>query len=428
MLWTLAATEDLTTLLFSLPARDQGGLTITRGVRFLLRQVGFLPGPGVCGIGAVTGYGWGTKLLWEGVLNGIPAARPTPGYGAAFPTDEAWVALVPDGGRVEDGRSRFARAVRASVREAVEDALDRGWRPGESVGLVHAVVLGEVDLWRNFYLVHRMNQTRKRFIELMPSTPITGVMREFGFHGPTMSVSSMCASGNAALLTAKQWLDAGVASDVIVLATDISANPENIRPFVDLGVAVADRHPLDGCRPFQEGSKGFVVGEASVALVVTSPPNGAYATIRGGAMTHDAHHVISIEPSHEQIRRCVSAALRSAGTDAADVRYLHAHGPGTKQCDTAEGTLFDEMFPEAKGIFSVKPLTGHCQGAAAAVELAVSCVAFETGVIPAPPRVAEGHPRLLDGPTVRERGPMLKTSIGMGGNNSAVVLDEPPED
>ena len=49
---------------------------------------------------------------------------------------------------------------------------------GASVGLVHAIVLGEVDLWRDFYLVHDMNQTRKRFIELMPSTPLTAVMRD----------------------------------------------------------------------------------------------------------------------------------------------------------------------------------------------------------------------------------------------------------
>src|SRR5271165_7115824 len=32
----------------------------------------------LCGVGAVTGYGWGHKLLVEGLLSGETALRPTP--------------------------------------------------------------------------------------------------------------------------------------------------------------------------------------------------------------------------------------------------------------------------------------------------------------------------------------------------------------
>jgi hypothetical protein len=39
--------------------------------------------------------------------------------------------------------------------------------------------------------------------------------------------------------------------------------------------------------------------------------------------------------------------------------------------------------------------------------------------------VATGHARLVSGLVRRVRGPVLKSSIGMGGNNSVVVLDEP---
>jgi 3-oxoacyl-[acyl-carrier-protein] synthase II len=384
-----------------------------------------MPSTTICGIGAITGYGWGRKYLWEGVTSGEPAAQLVPGFGGVFEHDEAWLALVPAGGDPTDGRGRFGRAVHAAVREAVDDATDRGWRRGDVVGVVHAIVLGEVELWRDFYLVHGMRHTRKQFIELMPSTPLTTMMREHNFHGPCMGVTAMCASGNAGLLTAKMWLEAGIATDVIVVATDISVTPENLKPFVDLGVCVVDRPSLDGCRPFQEGSGGFIVGEASVAMVVSSKPSGGYATLRGGAMTQDAHHVISIDPSHAELHRCWRTGLANAGLDGHEVAYLNAHGPGTRQCDQAEAALFDEYLPEADGLFSVKPLTGHCQGAAAAVEVAVSCMAFDIGWVPAPPRVAPGHPRLLSGLVRRRPGPVLKSSVGMGGNNSVVVLDEP---
>ena len=379
----------------------------------------------ISGLGAVTGYGWGRKYLWEGVTSGEPAAQLTPGFGEVLRDDAAWLALVPEIG--EDGRSRFTRAVQAAVREAVEDATDRGWRPGEMVGVVHAIVLGEVELWRDFYLVHGMRRSRKQFIELMPSTPLTAIMREHGFHGPCMGVMAMCASGNAGLLTAKQWIDAGVATDVVVVATDISVTPHHLRPFVDLGVCIVDRPPLDACRPFQQGSGGFSVGEASVATVVSGSPAGGYARILGGALTHDGHHAISIAPGHPEVRRCWTTALASAGVRGEEVAYLNAHGPGTRQCDTTEAELFDELLPNAAGLYSFKPLTGHCQGAAALVEVAVSCMAYETGWIPAPPQVAPGHPRLVSGLTRREPGPTVKSSIGMGGNNSMIVLDEPLE-
>ena len=48
---------------------------------------------------------------------------------------------------------------------------------------------------------------------------------------------------------------------------------------------------------------------------------------------------------------------------------------------------------------------------------------FERGVIPAPPRVAKVHPRLLDGPTACVEGPVVKSSLGMGGHNGVMVLE-----
>ena len=44
-------------------------------------------------------------------------------------------------------------------------------------------------------------------------------------------------------------------------------------------------------------------------------------------------------------------------------------------------------------------------------------------MIPAPPRVAKGHPRLLDGPTACVEGPVVKSSLGMGGHNGVLVLE-----
>lgn len=377
----------------------------------------------IIGVGAVTGYGWGVEPLWEGLLSGKPAADLVPGYGAEG--ESAWLARVPAGGDQRDGASRSARAMRFAAREAIADATRRGWTPGRRVGLLHAVVIPEIEEWRQFYLDDGGERKVREYLALMPSTPVSMLMQEYGFHGPAMNVSAMCASGNAGLITAKTWLDTGMVDDVVFIATDLSLTPENVEHFVKLGVAIVDVEPLDACRPFQQGSRGFAVGEASVSFVLSGRGNAPYAELRGGAMTHDAFHVTSVDPARTQVDECVREALRAADVRPEDVRYINAHGPGTRQCDTAEAGVLDEIFDGRPEIFSVKPLAGHCQGAAAAVEVAATALGYEHGVIPAPPTVAPGHPRLLDGATRIDGGVTLKTSLGMGGQNSAVVLAPP---
>jgi 3-oxoacyl-[acyl-carrier-protein] synthase II len=382
-------------------------------------------GANIVGLGAVTGYGWGAGALWDGLLSGKPAANLYEGYGEDG--GSAWLAMVPAGGDPRDGASRSARAMRAAAREAITDASARGWTPGARVGLLHAVVIPEVEEWRNFYVEEGSQRRVRDYLALMPSTPVSMLMQEYGFHGPAMNVSAMCSSGNAGLITAKMWLDAGLVDDVVFISTDLSLTPENVAHFVKLGVAVVDVEPLDACRPFQAGSRGFPAGEASIGYVLTRRGGTAYTTMLGGAMTHDAFHLTSVDPGRTYVDMCVREALTAARVDAADVRYLNAHGPGTQQCDTAEAGILDELFDGRPEIFSVKPLAGHCQGAAAAVELAATVLGYERGVIPAPPTVAPGHARLLDGATPMADGLTLKTSLGMGGHNSAVVLSAPGE-
>lgn len=375
----------------------------------------------ITGIGTVTGYGWGAHHLWNGLMSGKPAATLVDGYGPGR-DQSVWLARVPAGGDPADGDSRSARAMRAAAREAITDACDRGWMPGRRVGVLHAVVLPEIEGWREFYLTDGGRRRVRDYLALMPSTPVSMLMQEYGFHGPAMNVSAMCASGNAGLITAKMWLDAGFADDVVFVATDLSLTPENVDHFTRLGVAVVDTEPLDACRPFQEGSRGFAVGEAAVGFVLSTRADSPYVGVLGGAMSHDAYHVTSVDPARVHIDECVRGALHSAEVLPKQVRYLNAHGPGTQQCDTAESAVLDDVLAGRPQIYSVKPLAGHCQGAAAAVEIAAAALGYAHGVVPAPPTVAPGHPRLLDGPTPMADGITLKTSLGMGGQNSAVVL------
>ncbi|WP_433193258.1 beta-ketoacyl synthase N-terminal-like domain-containing protein [Nocardia sp. CA-107356] len=375
----------------------------------------------IAGIGAVTGYGWGREVLWQGLLSGKSAATLQPGYGTGR-DEQAWVSLIPDGGDPLVSTSIYGRALQESAREAIADASARGWRPGRTVGVLHAIVLGDVGNWRDFYLLDHGHRRSRDYLRLLPSTPISVLQQEFGFHGPAMNVSAACSSANVALITAKLWLRSGIADDVICVATDMSATPEMLEHFVRLGAAVGDAEPLAACRPFQEGSRGFSMGEASVAFVLSRSVERPYAAVLGGGMTNDAYHVVSVDPGHTKIFDCARLALDDAAIAPADVRYFNAHGTGTQQCDVAERDLLARMFHDRPHVYSVKPLAGHCQGAAAGVEVAAAALGYDRGIVPAAPIIAPAYERLLDGPMPFEGGITVKLSLGMGGNNSMVVL------
>jgi 3-oxoacyl-[acyl-carrier-protein] synthase II len=392
----------------------------------------FSPPPGrdnpmyVNGLGAVTGFGWGVDAQWKGFESGESAVTLQSGFEEYADSGEVYIAMIPEGGRQKAGWSRFMKGFDASANEAIADALARGWVPGPSVGVIHNTVFGDIGIWREYYNLKRRVRPRQ-WVNMMPSTVFANLVIEHHFTGPTMGLIGMCAGGNIAAITAKMWLDTGFASDVIIVGTDISGEvKEGLNGFVDLGVSAVDAPAYEACRPFQEGSRGFVAGEASVSVVVSNQPNGARASILGGSSTNDGYHATTIDPSWEQIRLCYHQALKRSGVDASEIAYINAHGPGTKNCDAAEAAMFDEIFPDAHGMFAVKPVLGHCLGAASNAEWLATLYAYETGFIPAPPLVSPGHPRLITGRTACEPGLMFKSALGMGGFNSGIIF-APPE-
>jgi 3-oxoacyl-[acyl-carrier-protein] synthase II len=384
----------------------------------------------IVGLGVVSGYGWGRETFWGGLSGGKPAARLIGGYGEDK-SESAWLALVPEGGDPDDGEGLYGRSFMAAAREAVADARARGWIPGARVGVISVGCFNDMYGWTEFSS-GRASRSRD-FVRVLPSTPVSMFMHEFGFHGPSMMVSATCASTNNALLIAKLWLDADKVDDVVVVAADLSFTPEIVSGFTRLGAAAVDIEPLEACRPFQDGGKGFGPGEAAVGFVMSSRQLAGfltvsratpYAALLGGAMTSDAHHATGMDPSHAEVIRCVAEAIDDARVDPTEVRYLNAHGTGTKQCTDAETHFLDEVFgADIPHIYALKPLVGHCLAGAGAIELAGTLMGYERKQVPASRIVSAGHhPRLLDGLTPLEGGLTLKTSMGMGGYNSAVVV------
>jgi 3-oxoacyl-[acyl-carrier-protein] synthase II len=374
--------------------------------------------PTICGVGAVSGYGWGADALWKGALSGRSAVRPIDFEGHTY-----LAARPPEGGCSDDHPSRYGRALFAATREAVVDAQSTGWSPGRRVGLIGASSIGDVE-YRRSYLLHQGGKLRGRdYLGLMPSTAPAMLMRDLGFiGGPVMNIQAACASFNVALVLANLWLATGMATDVIVATSDFSAMPEDAAQFSKLGALATCGDPLDVCRPFQPGSKGFVVGEAAAALVLSTRGDSPYGSVLGGSMLHDPYHPIAINPDLSCLYDTFEGALVSAGVDVDDVSYLYTHGTGTAQNDAAEIAVSEKILNPDVTFVATKPLTGHCQGASAGVEAVLIALSSARRLLPSVLPVESPYWALAPGTEALRPGLILKSAIGMGGFNSAVVF------
>ena len=87
------------------------------------------------------------------------------------------------------------------------------------------------------------------------------------------------------------------------------------------------------------------------------------------------------------------AALRRADVDPKRVGYINAHGTSTPLGDLAETRAIKQVFGEYASelaVSSTKSVTGHCFGAAGAIEAMMCVLAVHHGVLP--PTANYEHP------------------------------------
>jgi 3-oxoacyl-[acyl-carrier-protein] synthase-1 len=240
--------------------------------------------------------------------------------------------------------------------------------------------------------------------------------RGFGASGPVMTVNTACTSGLTALALARDLIDAGRCRHALVLGVELANRLSGVG-FGALGLLSAST-----AKPCDRDRDGLVLGEAFAAVVVSG--SGAWR-IAAAASEIDPSGFSAPAPNESIFARAMSAALSTAGWNAADVDLLKLQAGGSPTGDLAEARAIRGIFAPPPRAVSFKGAIGHTLGASGPAELALLLAALARGRVP--PTAGFHHPdpevglepRAADGRSVRR---VLFNLAGFGGHVASLAL------
>ncbi|MDP2317294.1 MAG: beta-ketoacyl-ACP synthase II [Pseudomonadota bacterium] len=260
---------------------------------------------------------------------------------------------------------------------------------------------------------------------------------EYGAQGPSLCVTTACATGNHSIGEAWRAIRYGDADVVVAGGSEAAITPVGIAGFMVMkALSKRNDDPSTACRPFDNERDGFVMGEGAGIVILEELEHARargveiLAELVGYSLTNDAHHDTAPAPGGAGAVRCMRLALASAGVDPTEVDYINAHGTSTPQNDSSETQAIKTVFGDHARrvlISSTKGVTGHLLGAAGGVEAVAAVRALHSGVVPPTANLVNPDPACdLDyvPGVARKANPRIVVSnaFGFGGTNASLVF------
>jgi 3-oxoacyl-[acyl-carrier-protein] synthase II len=402
----------------------------------------------VTGLGAVTPLGNDVQTTWDGLLAGESAAGEITRFDAsAYHTHFACEAkgFVPTE-FIEHKQARrmdrFAQMIVAAARMAEQDSgLDVAAEP-DRIGVAVATGIGGLKAYQDCYDTLRDRGPDRvnpfSIPAIIQNMGAAWVSMELGTKGPLSSQCTACAASNMAIGESMDAIRLGRAE--VMLAGGAEA------PITEVGIAgfgamraLSRRNddPKRASRPFDMDRDGFVMGEAGAILVLEelehARARGAkiYGELLGYGLSSDATHITEPDPTGENPARSMRNAMADGGVDPGEIDYINAHGTSTPLGDAAETRVIKIALGEENArktpVSSTKGATGHCLGAAGAVEAIFSVLACRDGKLPPTINYESEDPACdLDYIPNKARDADVRiacsNSFGFGGHNATIVI------
>jgi 3-oxoacyl-[acyl-carrier-protein] synthase II len=402
----------------------------------------------VTGLGALTPLGTDVETSWDNLTAGRSGAGPITQFDAGdFAVHFACEVDGFDPTEYIDRKQarrmdRFAHLIVAAARQAERDAGLEIDKESDRIGAAIATGIGGLKAFQDCYdeLLERGPDRVNPFSipEIIPNMGAAWVSMQLGTQGPLSSQCTACAASNMAIGDGLDAIRLGRADVMLCGGTEAPITVVGIAGFSAMrALSRRNGEPEKASRPFDAGRDGFVMGEAGAVVVLEelehARARGAtiYAELLGYGVSSDARHITEPDPSGQNPARAMTMAFRDAGVSADEIDYINAHGTSTPLGDASETRVLKIALGEENArktpVSSTKGATGHCLGAAGAVEAIFSILAVNRGVLPPTINYEEPDPACdLDYIPNESREADVRTSVsnsfGFGGHNATVVF------
>ena len=403
----------------------------------------------ITGLGAVTPLANDVESSWSRLLAGESGAGEITQFDhSEYPVHFACELKEFDPTQWIDRKAarrmdRFAQMILAAARQAETDSgLDISKEP-ERVGASIATGIGGLRSFQECYdvLLQRGPDRVSPFSipSIIPNMGAGWVSIELGTKGPLMSECTACAASNMAIGDALDSIRVGRADAMLAGGTEAPVTAVGIAGF-DSMRALSRRNgdPTKASRPFDAERDGLVMGEAAAVLVLEeleyAKARGAkiYGELVGYGVSADAAHMTEPDPTGENPARAMKMAFEDAGVDPSEIGYVNAHATSTPVGDASETRVLKKALGDENAvktpISSTKGATGHCFGAAGAVEAVFTVLAVRDRKLPPTINYEVEDPSCdLDYiPNEARDAPDLdvacSNSFGFGGHNACIVV------
>lgn len=403
----------------------------------------------ITGMGTVNPVGNTLSEYWDGIKNGKSGIGPitrfdpkdhTTKIAAEIKNFKASERMDPKDARKMETFSHYAVA---SAIEAWENTrLGKTGVDPERLGVILGVGMGGFETLEDAFttLINRGPQR-------IPPLTVPKIISNIGpgniaillnAQGPSYSLATACASGTDAIGNSYRMIVDDICDVVITGGVEAIITPLGIAGFNALHALSTkyNNDPQRASRPFDRDRDGFVMGEGAAILVLEELEHalarGAHIhaeVVSVGAST-DANHLTAPHPEGRGAIQAVKMALRMAGLQPTDIDYINAHGTSTEINDAVETKVIKSVFAEHAyklKVSSTKSMTGHCIGAAGAMEAIVCAKALEDQFYPPTINLDNPDPECdLDYiPHKGIKAPMkyaMSNSLGFGGHNGILIF------
>jgi len=402
----------------------------------------------ITGLGALTPLGTDVESTWDALVAGRSGAAEitqfdSTDYAVHFACEVKGFDPTEYIDRKQARRmDRFAHLIVAAARQAEADSGISIEAEPDRIGAAIATGIGGLKAFQDCHseLLERGPDRVNPFSipEIIPNMGAAWVSMQLGTQGPLSSQCTACAASNMAIGDGLDAIRLGRADVMLCGGTEAPVTEVGIAGFSAMR-ALSRRNdaPEKASRPFDSGRDGFVMGEAGAVVVLEelehARARGAkiYAELLGYGLSSDAQHITEPDPSGKNPARAMTMAFGDAGIDPGEIDYINAHGTSTPLGDAAETRVIKLALGEENArktpVSSTKGATGHCLGAAGAVEAMFSILAIDRGVLPPTINYDDPDPECdLDYIPNESREADVRVAVsnsfGFGGHNATIVL------